>query len=152
MLMNIYENSIFTVCSNFLAPRECRGETIYYIVEGSARTKSLMHLFIEGPLGQRAGCLQERHLSERILHIWPNQIWIWECNSRIRESNAYGLMFHEDIRPTDFPWRKLDFRYDGGSKKDGILDVWDRILIDYSRRITFDTDRLPTISGIASKI
>jgi hypothetical protein len=38
-------------------------------------------LIEDGPLTRRAWCLQERHLTRRILSVRDSSVWIWECDS-----------------------------------------------------------------------
>ena len=125
-------------------------------------------MLVHGPLAKRAWCLQERHLSPRILHVFENRMWIWECDTRVRAANHRGLLFRQDIVDGESPWRKIDFfrqnmvdrkillrriAMPNPSPPLDILKLWDNIVIDYcQRQLTYESDKLTAISGIAAKL
>jgi hypothetical protein len=104
------------------------------------------NMLVHGPLAKRAWCLQECHLSPRILHVFENKIWIWECDTRVMAANHRGLLFRQDRVDGESPWHKIDlFRRDMVDRKIllrriamanlssplDILKLWDTIVVDY---------------------
>lgn len=97
-----------------------------------------------GPLHQRAWCLQEYFLSTRIVSYENSEIrWrcskeaACQCSSATRlPSKTYEVL----LNPDNFePWE--------------VLNVWTEIVVRYSaRKLTFATDRLPALAGVASII
>ncbi|KAI9688006.1 MAG: hypothetical protein M1820_010332 [Bogoriella megaspora] len=92
------------------------------------------------PTLRRAWILQEHEVSRRLLRFTPNEL-IWHCNSLMqcecrRESSKSSktlLRRAEDILP--------EFVY----------DIWRRIVREYSTRsLTYQEDRFPALSGLAS--
>jgi hypothetical protein len=118
----------------------------------------------EGPLSRRAWCLQEQYLSPRLLHIFAGPIWIWECNSIITASNSTGLIeriissteyeawaVHQ--RVSDLCGHRTMLGIESGIDRATALRFWDTLLNDYSNRaLTYETDRLPALAGLASKV
>jgi len=107
------------------------------------------------PLSQRGWVLQERILSPRILHYTENQLF-WECRSRPRLVEEKSWFCCDDQQP----WIKsrtqgLVRRLNLDSTPAKALATWYLELIsnDYSRRkLSFPTDILPAISGLASLV
>ncbi|KAF1833342.1 HET-domain-containing protein [Decorospora gaudefroyi] len=98
-----------------------------------------------GPLTSRAWALQEHVLSTRILHYTATEL-LFECKTSYRcecmpERRAYPTT------PSLIPKAVA-------SKKTGaVWQAWQRIVEQYSsRNLTVATDKLPAISGVASKI
>lgn len=97
------------------------------------------------PLSRRAWPLQERILAPAVLHYGRDQL-IWECNenhlrSETGEENDWGGIV---IRTSDM----TGARY--GSTR---ADLWEAIVEEFtSRQLTFASDRLPAILGIASRL
>jgi len=155
-MAQIYENGILTISSNLPVDGQAwkpplPAKTPYPVIRDNGEewfTAMLLH----GPLASRAWCLQERYLSPRILHIFERNLWIWECSTRVRGAHKNGLLYRRDVTEhQDRPWRKqlMDARLD----RPTLLDLWYNAVSDYSNRsLTYDTDKLPAISGIAAKL
>ncbi|KAF2183407.1 HET-domain-containing protein [Zopfia rhizophila CBS 207.26] len=98
-----------------------------------------------GPLTTRAWALQEHVLSTRILHYTETEL-LFECKTSYccecqPSRKAYSTT------PALIP-KAL-----GNGKKYGICDAWQHIVSQYSKReLTVPMDKLPAISGIASRI
>ncbi|KAH8695708.1 heterokaryon incompatibility protein-domain-containing protein [Phaeosphaeriaceae sp. PMI808] len=98
-----------------------------------------------GPLSYRAWALQEHVLSTRILHYTATEL-LFECKTSYRcecspERKAYPTT------PSLIP------KAAASKKRGAIWDAWQHIVEQYSGRdLTVPGDRLPAISGIASKI
>lgn len=121
-------------------------------------------------LGQRGWALQERILSTRILHFFEEQL-AWECNTTIYMEDTRGRhtkqtvhfaisTFNKFVRKPLISNRKtltdiqnlsveLDQEPDGLSRQ----RCWQDMVQESSiRHLTMRTDRLPSLSGLASAI
>lgn len=98
-----------------------------------------------GPLTSRAWALQEHVLSTRIIHYTETEL-LFECKTSYRcecmpERKAYPTT------PALIP------RAVASKNANTIWQAWQRIVEQYSARsLTVTSDKLPAISGIASKI
>lgn len=98
-----------------------------------------------GPLTARAWALQEHALSTRVLHYTATEL-MFEC----RTSYRCECMPERKTRPT-IP--ALIPKAVASKQASAIWDAWHRIVEQYStRELTMPGDKLPAISGIASKI
>lgn len=98
-----------------------------------------------GPLTLRAWALQEHVLSTRVLHFTATEL-VFECRSSYR----CECMPERRARATT---PALIPRAVASRKADSIWAAWHRIVEQYSaRELTMPRDKLPAISGIASKI
>lgn len=98
-----------------------------------------------GPLTLRAWALQEHVLSTRVLHFTATEL-VFECRSSYR----CECMPERKTRATT---PALIPRAVASRKADTIWAAWHRIVEQYStRELTMPGDKLPAISGIASKI
>lgn len=99
----------------------------------------------KGPLTLRAWALQEHVLSTRVLHYTATEL-IFECRTSFR----CECMPERKTRATT---PALIPRAIASKKSDAIWVAWHRIVEQYSTRsLTMPGDKLPAISGIASKI
>ena len=117
---------------------------------------------IDMPLLVRAWCFQERLLARRILHYMKREM-MWECQKEVW-CECQTIQFDVNRPPTrsnfDIPLTKrLDtfklFHAAAMASPDSKIRVksWDRVVKEYSRlALTFSTDRLTAISGIAREI
>lgn len=122
------------------------------------RDPSFKHEYVrQTPLDKRRWVLQKRLLSPRIVHFGSQQLH-WECNEQI---------IRQDGKDPDSGLTRDDIRYGRDFKRDLIvsgpgafsmpslhtetaLTVWYRVLEEYTRRnITYVSDTLPAISGLA---
>ncbi|XP_014560870.1 hypothetical protein COCVIDRAFT_34204 [Bipolaris victoriae FI3] len=98
-----------------------------------------------GPLTSRAWGLQEHVLSTRILHYTATEL-LFECKTSYRcecmpERRAYPTT--PSLIPKAVASKKID----------AVWQAWQRVVEHYTaRHLTVATDKLPAISGIASKI
>jgi len=103
------------------------------------------------PLLDRAWCFQERLLASRIIHYTESEI-MWECqkelwcecqtikldNPSTKKLETFKLAHAAAVVSTNPEMR---------------ASSWDKVVREYSQRaLTFGTDRLPGISGIAREI
>lgn len=96
------------------------------------------------PLLERAWVHQERLLSHRVLHFGPQEL-IWECFVAYScECSGVRLMI-DPAKRTHTP----DFKH---GSLDDIAIRWHRLVCQYSGlKLTFPSDRLPAISGLAKQ-
>ncbi|KAF1921850.1 heterokaryon incompatibility protein-domain-containing protein [Ampelomyces quisqualis] len=98
-----------------------------------------------GPLSSRAWALQEHVLSTRILHYTATEL-LFECKTSYRcecmpERKAYPTT------PSLIP------KAVSTKKTSAVYEAWQRVVEKYSaRNLTVPSDKLPAISGVASKI
>jgi hypothetical protein len=98
-----------------------------------------------GPLTLRAWALQEHVLSTRVLHYTATEL-MFECRTGCR----CECMPERKMRATT---PALIPRAVTSKKPEAVWDAWHRIVEQYSTRaLTIAGDKLPAISGIASKI
>jgi hypothetical protein len=113
----------------------------------------------DGTLSQRGWALQERLLATRILHYSKDEM-LWECLScfereRCTETNLYpdysqvvGYNSGEDLKRAMFSMNPDSFALYSGA-----FTRWYQIITDFSRRaLTYDSDVLPALSGLATMI
>lgn len=107
--------------------------------------RTLDEEFEHSPLNRRAWPLQEKVLGPAVLHYGRDQL-IWECDtahlcSETRQTSAESPMV---IRISDVIGTDSTF---------GISDLWGALIEEFtSRNLTYKKDRLPALSGIASKL
>lgn len=158
----IYENAILVVAAvssedgsvPFLGPKAPNGRhlrtshpvTLSTLpgVPGNLRARRYVSTIADltdsrGPLKSRAWCWQEHVLSTRIIHFTENQS-IWEC-LETRGSEMMGSL----ERRSD----SLKIRLSGS---ENIEKVWQYAIHEYGKRyLTYSTDRLPALSGVAAR-
>ncbi|KAH8691086.1 heterokaryon incompatibility protein-domain-containing protein [Phaeosphaeriaceae sp. PMI808] len=114
-----------------------------------------------GPVGKRAWCLQERHLSPRLIHLIDRGHMLWECceisatsvsprafsfcnareASKMSQSKQKSAMHRRLIDIPDDRRQEIRIHY------------WHSILRQYKKRsIRVDTDNLAGITGIAERV
>lgn len=96
-----------------------------------------------GVLGTRAWVVQETFLSRQILHFAESEL-VWECRSCI--------LAEDDVLPVGLCSSRLSqllLRCEEGLDP---YNAWHTLVSEYVRRhLTFESDRLPAISGAAAK-
>lgn len=98
-----------------------------------------------GPLSLRAWALQEHVMSTRVLHYTATEL-MFECRTYYR----CECMPERKTRVTT---PALIPRAVASKRPDAVWTAWHRIMEQYSTRaLTIPRDKLPAISGIASKI
>lgn len=121
----------------------------------NARPEPLISM--EGPLSQRAWALQENFLAPRIIRYGQRELK-WSCRS-------FKCAEEEPHRRTRCDDSKHIFRIGPVFNSSGImlfsnqhikkqkLDYWYKIVNEFVvRKLTYEVDRLPAISGIAKEI
>lgn len=103
------------------------------------------------PLRTRAWTLQERELSSRGIHFSANMV-LWEC----RTTKASSELPWESLEPPDDfrPWPIRDKPTESIEVGGPVLlrDRWYELAEDFSSRfLSHETDKLPSLSGLASK-
>lgn len=154
----VYESGVFTIASNlsddnqpWLPPDPLPWALKLW--KGGPRKPWLLELITNSPLASRGWCLQERHLSPRILHVHHRQVWVWECNFRVRGANSSGLVYSSDVTDDTLSWRKQNLTRPVSLSRDQLFDCWHKLVADYTkRRLTNRSDRLPAISGIERRL
>ncbi|KAI0459487.1 HET-domain-containing protein [Xylaria acuta] len=118
----------------------------------SVDERNLFEWVKDAPSSERAWIYQERHLARRVLHFTEHEVF-WECR-------AAAPSFRSETYPRGSPLRreflgqaKLRLRdTSAGSITDNphLMLEWDDACRDYSRRkLTYQSDKLPALSGIA---
>jgi hypothetical protein len=153
---DIYHNAVCTIAAHttthdnkmgFLHASSKARESV--ILGGHQKTESFSVSVIEtfegqvlwnSPLSRRGWILQERLLSRQILHFVPSNIY-WEAGNDIRTADT---SFIGEIRgPRRLPTRTISDH----------AREWLNIIEWYSRcDLTFESDRLPAIAGLAAHI
>ncbi|KAH7384363.1 heterokaryon incompatibility protein-domain-containing protein [Phaeosphaeria sp. MPI-PUGE-AT-0046c] len=107
-----------------------------------------------GPLFERAWTFQEQLLATRALHFGTEQLF-WECSRTL--ANEVWPQGWADKEEADRYLAMLDhiwqFRIDQlPEDRVSCLTIWYSIITDYSNRhVTFETDWLPALAGLASE-
>jgi len=100
------------------------------------------------PLLERGWVYQERLLSPRVIHFIGKDV-IWECNSSTKclcESGPLTELFSDDGSP------KIDHSTSFLFRAEELHLRWQSVVEEYSRLLlTFPTDRLPALSGLAKR-
>ncbi|CZR56272.1 uncharacterized protein PAC_06160 [Phialocephala subalpina] len=159
MMDKVYENSLFTVTAvsspdsstPFLGPDAPSGRAKYqhHDIDASALSKITPNVkarkynaeispgWFYGPLEFRAWAWQERHLSVRTIDFTEQQVH-WQC-ATVNTCDCIGVKDAAD-------WKKAEKITMKTAK------IWRANVEDYSRRyLTYWTDRLPALSGMASR-
>ncbi|KAG8672689.1 hypothetical protein FPOAC1_005969 [Fusarium poae] len=154
-----YKNAILTIAAslasqvseNFLVPREeipqerlsnfaftnSDGTTSQIIVRRIPDYAGIP-LVANAPLSSRAWTWQENVLSTRIAHFSKAEI-VWECRSQQAFENGAKLECSVG----------LAYRY--ARAGDDLEYYWKALVTDFSKReLTYESDRLPAISSVAS--
>jgi hypothetical protein len=129
------------------------------------------HLSDYGRLGSRAWALQEQVLSPRTLHWTPLQIaWSCRCTSRSEEDPSGGQpgQTKDDAPDAVYPYptkliclsherlqiaKQDQFRNPQYARNCNPLQIWYYLTMQFcARKITFEQDSLPAISGLAKEV
>jgi hypothetical protein len=121
------------------------GNTYNVVVQRRERPDRSQKIYPLGDLSKRAWCFQENMLSSRILHYTSSEI-VWECRAAMMSEDG------TDICPS-LPELGLASKLSSERLKSNPWDLWQDIVMAYSKRsLTRSSDKLPAVSGIASKI
>ena len=106
---------------------------------------------------QRGWVFQERWLTPRMIHFSNEQV-LWECSDGLAcETHPSILETHESIY-TSFKDRDSQLEVIGAKVTDSerhtyALRLWNKLVYEYSStKLSFETDKLVAISGIAKEI
>jgi hypothetical protein len=98
------------------------------------------------PLASRAWAYQERLLSRRIVHYTGSEL-VWECESAMLCQYGGIKRYEEESLKLSLS-RSLRLNQDSPS----LISQWMRIVEEYSgRQLSFETDRLSALSGLAKQ-
>ena len=113
-----------------------------------------------GPVYSRGWCFQERQLSKRLVHFTEKQM-LWECRTSVASEDhpamvslsQVDLLFTPNWPPRITVGRTTDvtmLRGDPRRTRAWYVD-WCRVIEAYSgRTLSFPTDRLPALAGLAA--
>ncbi|KAF8847169.1 HET-domain-containing protein [Acephala macrosclerotiorum] len=110
-------------------------------------TGSSMAQVIEdlSPLASRAWCWQENVLSTRVLHYTQSEL-IFECKTEV--------VSEDGAKPRGlYSMGLAQILSGGGGKEKDPYRCWHDLIESYSiRELTFESDKLPAVSGVAKQI
>ncbi|CEI70943.1 hypothetical protein FVEN_g9688 [Fusarium venenatum] len=126
-----------------------RGETNVFIIQPPSPLWA--PAIRNAALRTRGWAIQERVLSKRILHFGASYL-LWECHeSRVTETNPGGtdsLAYSDTGEDFISAFKDIDNR-----QEDDIMRSWYQFIDIYSSTsFSFHTDKLPALSGIATRI
>jgi hypothetical protein len=104
------------------------------------------------PLFKRAWAFQERVLAPKIVHLGWHELH-WECQNKTTCECGYDS--DEFYQRIEFHQQNSKMKEDFNSLNliEGIASMWRAMVTEYSARIlTFQTDKLPALSGIAELV
>lgn len=103
--------------------------------------------YLEQPLLYRGWVFQERLLSPRVVHFTKSEL-IWECDTAVR---CQCKMIGDDVGNANIK-ASLSRSLLNEADSETPIYLWLRIVEEFSiRRLTYDTDRLPAMSGLAKR-
>jgi Heterokaryon incompatibility protein (HET) len=108
------------------------------------------------PLFQRGWAYQERLLSPRVLHFGQREL-LWEC-SQMSDCQCGGLKsIYSDRSKLDTPPKVKHYREMNPSRAEiaqgNAISRWRKVVGEYSAlNLTFPSDKLPAIAGIARQL
>lgn len=164
-MCDVYTNATLTIGAalaagdreGFLGPRSRAAKSMKNAIPSSQDLVSNLEVREDpahnraDPLYLRAWVLQERLLSKRMVYFEKHEL-VWECrNSRTCECE--GLDNYKNVSWGSERPIALGHKYLGSSHSD-IYGWWKYyVLEEYNRlSLTFDKDRLPALSGLATKV
>jgi hypothetical protein len=154
----VYKCGLFTLASNlsdddqpWIPPKPPPSGALVW-TENSHKAW-VVKLLTNSPLASRGWCLQERHLSPRLIHVYHNQVWVWECSTQVRGANSSGAIYSSGLRDHNLSWRKQNLTRDSSLSQYQLLDCWAKLITDYTKRqLTNESDRLAAIPGIERRL
>jgi len=110
--------------------------------------------FTQDPLFERGWCFQERLLAKRIIHF-TEQETIWECSEELW-CECQSIALEATYRKEGNHAKDFKSRFDTLLRSENEWErnsCWLNILEGYTaRKLTYETDRLPALSGLAQQI
>ncbi|KAF4989201.1 hypothetical protein FDECE_14787 [Fusarium decemcellulare] len=105
--------------------------------------------FSSAPLMKRGWCLQERLLSCRMLH-WSKHCLFWECPGLLRRSELLRPIPRDVNIPENIKFADV---FEQSSAEAALGKSWLNVVFQYSSmRLTYGTDRLVAIHGLACRL
>lgn len=104
------------------------------------------------PLNQRAWFFQERSLAPRTVHFHANEL-MWECYSgeSCECTTLNGLAVSQKTLSVWGMSKSMFAALESHHSCEDVLQTWRRLVEDYTTRdLTYETDRLPALAGLAS--
>lgn len=99
----------------------------------------LMPMFISGPLEERAWSCQESYCAVRLIRFTDTEVK-WRCNTAAG-CECHGRLTTEVQKPLQI-----------ANDKTTMFEQWRQVSIEFAgRSLTYNTDRLPALAGIASR-
>jgi hypothetical protein len=170
LMGKVYANSWLNVSANsrgddsagLFADRSVSRLQDYIQIRPKESSEAITFILTEGntwwievetaPVNRRAWVLQERILSPRIVHM-STTMALWECKEYQASEVFPDGGIPDQYSLTNFGQLKRLYR---GSPSEDPYDVrvdWERLLFRYTMcGLTFETDRLIALSGIASEV
>ncbi|KAL9614067.1 MAG: hypothetical protein Q9167_001421 [Letrouitia subvulpina] len=118
----------------------------------SVDERNLFEWVKTAPSSERAWIYQERHLARRVLHFTEHEVF-WECRAASpsfrSETYSRGSPLQRDFLGQT-KLRLQDTSTGSISDNPYLMLAWDAACRDYSqRKLTYQTDKLPALSGLA---
>ncbi|KAK0640788.1 heterokaryon incompatibility protein-domain-containing protein [Cercophora newfieldiana] len=127
--------------------RACH-DVVHGIAVPAIAYRSLENLFHQRPLATRAWCYQEMRLARRVLHLSVDEA-LWDCSAGVVECQC-GRMSPDKHPFGIHAWQRTLPNSDCTKKDKETL--WMNTIYNYTERdLTFWTDRLPALSGLAKQ-
>jgi hypothetical protein len=152
-MAEVYRNSVLVLAmTKASSPDEdCRGKILNTEID-SINARLIHHFPDPGyetssafPLAQRGWAFQERLLAPRVLHFGPHEL-AWQClTSTDCECGREG-----GLLPSNHAFNEAILKQ---SDTENIASLWRTLVAQYSAlQFTFESDRLPALSGIVAVI
>ena len=127
-------------------PRPGRNHEVWYEF---FRQRQYEELILETPLAKRAWVMQERFLSPRTLYFSSQLAWVCDTEG---SSNNEKEGFRCEAFPDGLPDNSVQSPQSSSDHDEDMLH-WAKVVQEYTNcSLTFDSDRLVAIGGIAQKL
>lgn len=162
-----------SIHTNYVQQGCCSSKAMFHstMYAFSGRKWDRNHLSDYSRLGSRGWALQEQVLSPRTLHWTPLQIaWSCRCTTRSEEDPSGGRprLVMDDAPDAVYPYptkliclsherfqiaKQDQFGSPKSARKCNPLQIWYYLTMQFcARKITFEEDSLPAISGLAKEV
>lgn len=115
----------------------------------SVRPDLSIHEITEGPWSRRGWTYQEQIFARRILYMSESQLF-WDCEHCHSTEDGLGILEHRERKNSVNPILRLQGPLNGVA----LLELWyTDVVREYSgRALTFSSDRLAALSGLAKAV